>query len=177
MHPPPQRRTAAASTSSSRRRRVATRSRLPPRATTPRRPRPRCATTAASRSRLASAGTPGLFWHVQYSSGFFLDKGVVAWLYNPSAPNSSAYRLIPAIVSNSFFDFHGTAGPYTLIVDANGYLSHEEPITLGTTPNPHDVKLNAAPPELYQTIAAYGPTDWSNLTVWRNLTLNPDSTL
>src|SRR2546426_540845 len=121
--------------------------------------------------------TPRLFGHVQDSSGFFLDKGVVAWLYNPSAPNSSAYRLIPAIVSNSFFDFHGTAGPYTLIVDANGYLSHEEPITLGTTPNPHDVKLNAAPAELYQTIAAYGPNDWSNLTVWRNLTLNPDSTL
>src|SRR5213594_3127359 len=121
---------------------------------------------------------PRLFGHVQdRSSGSFLGSGVVAWLYNPAASNSSAYKLIPAAVTGSFFDLHGPAGPYTLIVDADGHLSHEEGVTLGTTPNPHDVTLDASPQELYQTTIAYGANDWSNLTVWRNLTLNADSTL
>src|SRR5439155_13577291 len=120
---------------------------------------------------------PRLFGHVQNSSGAFLSSGVVAWLYDLSAPNSSANRLIPAAVSGSFFDLHAPAGTYVLIVDANCYLAHEESaITLPTT-NPHDVTLNAAPQELYQTTIAYGANDWSNLTVWRNLTLNADSTL
>src|SRR5437899_6757296 len=120
---------------------------------------------------------PRLFGHVQNSSGAFLSSGVVAWLYDLSAPNSSANRLIPAAVSGSFFDLHAPAGTYVLIVDANGYLAHEETsITLPTT-NPHDVTLNVAPQELYQTTIAYGANDWSNLTVWRNLTLNADSTL
>ena len=120
---------------------------------------------------------PRVFGHVQDSSGAFLSSGVVAWLYDPSAPNSSAYRLIPAAVSGSFFDLHAPAGTYRLIVDADGYLTHEEsPLTLPTT-NPHDVTLNAAPQELYHTTVAYGASDWSNLTVWRNLTLNADSTL
>jgi len=120
---------------------------------------------------------PRLFGHVQNSSGAFLSSGVVAWLYDLSAPNSSANRLVPAAVSGSFFDLHAPAGTYVLIVDANGYLAHEEgAITLPTT-NPHDVTLNAAPQELHQTTVAYGANDWSNLTVWRNLTLNADSTL
>src|SRR6266545_6054028 len=119
---------------------------------------------------------PRIFGHVQDTDGSFLSAGVVAWLYNASASNSSLYRLIPATVSASFYDIHAPAGRYTLLVDANGHLSHQEQVTLPTT-NPHDVTLSAAPPELYQTKVAYGANDWSNLTVWRNLTLNPDSTL
>src|SRR5207244_17860 len=102
--------------------------------------------------------------------------GVVAWLYNPAAPNSSAYRLIPATVSGSLYDIHAPAGTYTLIVDADHFLSHKASVTLPTT-NPNDLVLQAAPPELYQTTVGYGANDWSNLTIWRNVTLNPNSTL
>ena len=118
---------------------------------------------------------PRIFGHVQDSSGAFLD-GVVAWLYNPGALNASAYRLIPATVSGSLYDIHAPAGTYTLIVDADHYLSKKASVTLPIT-NPNDIVLQAAPPELYQTTVAYGATDWSNLTIWRNLTLNADSTL
>src|SRR6266571_6342032 len=119
---------------------------------------------------------PRIFGQVRDTDGNFLGSGVVAWLYNPGAPASSLYRLIPAAVSASFYDIHAPAGTYTLLVDADGHLSHQEQVTLPTT-NPHDVTLAAAPPELYRTKVAYGANDWSNLTVWRNLTLNPDSTL
>jgi hypothetical protein len=118
---------------------------------------------------------PRIFGHVLDSSNNFLD-GVVAWLYNPGVANSSAYRLIPATVSGSLYDIHAPAGTYTLIVDADHFLSHKASVTLPTT-NPNDVVLQAAPPELYQTTVAYGASDWSNLTIWRNVTLNADSTL
>ncbi len=119
---------------------------------------------------------PRIFGQVRDTEGNYLGSGVVAWLYNPGAPASSLYRLIPAAVSASFYDIHAPAGTYTLLVDADGHLSHQEQVTLPTT-NPHDVALAAAPPELYRTKVAYGANDWGNLTVWRNLTLNPDSTL
>src|SRR5438034_489410 len=118
---------------------------------------------------------PRIFGHVLDSSNNPLDA-VVAWLYNPAAPNSSAYRLIPATVSGSLYAIHAPAGTYTLIVDAEHLLSHKASVTLPTT-NPNDLVLQAAPPELYQTTVGYGANDWSNLTTWRNVTLNPDSTL
>ena len=118
---------------------------------------------------------PRIFGHVLDSSNNFLD-GVVAWLYNPTVANSSAYRLIPATVSGSLYDIHAPAGTYTLIVDADHFLSHKASVTLPTT-NPNDVVLQPAPPELYQTTVGYGANDWSNVTIWRNVTLNADSTL
>ena len=131
--------------------------------------------SATSTTTINLVAGPRIFGHVQDSSGAFLD-GVVAWLYNPAAPNSSAYRLIPATVSGSLYDIHAPAGTYTLIVDADHYVSKKATVTLPTT-NPHDVVLVAVPSELYQTTVAYGANEWSNLTIWRNLTLNPDSTL
>ncbi len=115
--------------------------------------------------------------HARDPSGVFLGSGLVAWLYNSAAANTSAYRLIPAVVSSSLFDFHAPAGTYTLIVDADGFLSNETSVILPGVTNPYDVVLQPAPREVYQTTVSYGPRDWNNLTVWRNLTLNPDSTL
>ncbi len=110
------------------------------------------------------------------SNGNFLASGVVAWLYNPSALNTSAYRLIAGTVSASAFDIHAPAGTYRIIVDADGYLAYEALVTLPVA-NPYNVMLQPAPREVYQTTVSYGSADWNNLTVWRNLTLNPDSTL
>src|SRR5438876_2081862 len=121
-----------------------------------------------------------LFGHVQNSSNYFLDSGVVAWLYNPLAANTSLSRLIPGTVTASFFQFDTARVPsatYTLIVDANGYLSSKESITIPGVTNPHDVALQPAPQERYGTTVAYGTADWNNLTIWRNVTLNADSTL
>jgi len=121
-----------------------------------------------------------LFGHVQNPSGAFLGSGVVAWLYNPLAANTSLSRLIPGTVTASFFQFETARVPnaaYTLIVDADGYLSSKESITIPGVSNPHDVTLQPAPPERYDTTVAYGTADWNNLTAWRNLTLNADSTL
>jgi len=122
-----------------------------------------------------------LFGHVRdRSSQEFLTSGVVAWLYNPSAPNTSASRLIPGTVRDSLFQFEDArvpSGVYTIIVDANGHLAHTASVTLSGTPIESDVELDAAPPERYETTILYGALDWNNLTVWRNLTLNADSTL
>src|SRR5438876_565731 len=121
-----------------------------------------------------------LFGHVQNVSGAFLGSGVVAWLYNPLQANTSLSRLIPGTVTASFFQFETARVPsatYTLIVDANGYLSSKESITIPGVTNPHDVTPQPAPQERYGTTVAYGTADWNNLTAWRNLTLNADSTL
>jgi len=116
-----------------------------------------------------------IFGQVTDPNGNFLGSGVVAWLYNPGAPITSAYRLIAGTVSASAFDIHAPAGTYTIIVDADGYLAYESTVTLPGVLNPYDVVLQPAPREVYQTTVSYGSADWNNLTAWRNLTLNPDS--
>ncbi|MGI0148346.1 MAG: carboxypeptidase-like regulatory domain-containing protein, partial [Thermoplasmata archaeon] len=122
-----------------------------------------------------------LYGHVRDAdSGVFLGTGVVAWLYDPTEGNTSAARLIPATVKDSLFEFEDSRvppGPYTIIVDAKGYLAHVAPITLPVTEPEYNVNLTAAPPERFETTVLYGAQDWGNLTVWRNLTLNADSTL
>jgi len=122
-----------------------------------------------------------LFGHAVDTNHTFLGSGVVAWLYNPLQANTSLSRLIPGTVTASFFQFETARVPspatYTLIVDADGYLSSKESITVPGVTNPHDVTLQPAPQERYGTTVAYGTADWNNLTAWRNLTLNADSTL
>lgn len=118
-----------------------------------------------------------IFGQVTDPNGNFLGSGVVAWLYNPGLPITSAYRLIAGTVSASAFDIHAPAGTYTIIVDADGHLAYESTIILPGVTNPYDVVLQPAPREVYQTTVSYGSADWNNLTAWRNLTLNPDSTL
>ncbi|MCI4371088.1 MAG: PKD domain-containing protein [Thermoplasmata archaeon] len=129
------------------------------------------------------SGTVELFGQVKSSSGAFLSSGVVAWLYNPFTPgnNASISRLIPGTVSASLYQFETARvpnGQYYLIVDADGYRSSRETLNLtGALMPPHDVTLQPAPQERYDTTMAYGAADWNNLTLWRNLTLNADSTL
>jgi PKD domain-containing protein len=121
-----------------------------------------------------------LYGQVKDANGF-LESGVVAWLYDPTAPVTSISRLIPGTVRDSYYQFEETRVPngipYTLIIDADGYLSSKESITLTGAPTQHDVILQPAPRERYETLILYGTADWNNLTSWRNLTLNADSTL
>src|SRR5207302_5786804 len=46
-----------------------------------------------------------VFGHVLDPSGGFVSAGVIAWLYNPAAANTSLSRLIPGTVSASYFQF------------------------------------------------------------------------
>src|SRR5438309_805084 len=122
-----------------------------------------------------------LFGHAVDTNHTFLGSGVVAWLYNPLQANTSLSRLIPGTVTACFFQFETARVPgpatSTLIVDGDGYLSYKESITVPGVTNPQDVTLQPAPKERYGTTVAYGTADWNNLTAWRNLTLNADSTL
>jgi len=138
--------------------------------------------SAVSAVNVTLTGTVELFGQVQSPSGGFLTSGVVAWLYNPFTlgNNASISRLIPGTVSASLYQFETARvpnGQYYLIVDADGYLSSRETLTLTGAQIAHDVTLQPAPPERYNTTVAYGAADWNNLTAWRNLTLNADSTL
>jgi len=126
-------------------------------------------------------GTVELFGQVKSSTtGAFLSSGVVAWLYNPSAPASSISRLIPGTVSSSLYQFETARvpnGPYTLIVGADGYLSFKQNLTLTGAQVRLDPPLRPATEERYDTTVAFGAADWGNITVWRNITLNAASTL
>ncbi|HKW42721.1 MAG TPA: PKD domain-containing protein [Thermoplasmata archaeon] len=115
--------------------------------------------------------------HARNPSGQFVGSGLVAWLYDPTRANTSTYRLIPATMNSSLYDFHAPPGSYRIIIAANNYLAYAASVILPGVTNPYDVVLQPAPHEEYLTTVAYGTADWNNLTSWRNLTLNPDSTL
>ena len=117
--------------------------------------------------------------HARNPSGQFLSAGLEAFLYNPAAPLSSGVKVIRADVTLSFFKVNAPAGSYVLIIDANGYRAYTEPglaVTTGSTIT-REVTLQPSARETYSTTVAYGASDWNNLTVYRNLTLNPDTTL
>ena len=136
--------------------------------------------SATSSVTVTLAGTSVLFGHVRDPDLVPISVGVVAWLYNPAAANTSISRLIPATVGGSLYQFETARTPngaYTLIVDANGYRSSSQSVTVTGTPTLLDVTLQPATKEQYTTTVAYGAADWNNLTVWRNVTLNADSTL
>jgi hypothetical protein len=132
---------------------------------------------------LSPTGAIEVFGQVKSPAGAFLSSGVVAWLYNPftAGNNASIARLIPGTVSASSYQFETARVPnaqYYLVIGADGYLSSRETLTLTGVALPrHDVTLQPAPQERYDTTVAYGAADWSNLTAWRNLTLNAASTL
>jgi hypothetical protein len=120
-----------------------------------------------------------LFGRVTASNGTPLGTGVVAWLYDHTRADTDEFRMIPATVKGSLFEFEDprvAPGTYTIIVDAKGHLAHRNTVIFPGTPPEYNVILTPAP-EHYATTVLYGVQDWNNLTVWRNLTLNADSTL
>jgi hypothetical protein len=112
------------------------------------------------------------------ATGVFLSAGLQGYLYNPSLPNTSGVKLIRADVFGTLYRFHAPAGTYTMVVDANGHQANVSTIVITAGSNQiRDLVLKLSPREVYATTVVYGAADWNNLTIYRNLTLNPDTNL
>jgi len=119
----------------------------------------------------------GIQGHARNTAGQFVSAGLQAHLYSASAPLTSGVKIIRADVVGSLYTFHAPAGTYTMVVDANGYAAYVTTVTVtaGVTIT-RDATLPVSDRETFATTVLYGRQDWNNLTIYRNLTLNPDST-
>jgi hypothetical protein len=133
--------------------------------------------TAPSSIQISMTAGVSVVGHARNAAGQFVSAGLTGWLYSPSTPKYSGTKAIPAVVSGSLFSFSAPAGTYQMIVDANGYTAYDQPITVTSGTLSQDVTLQTSPQERYQTTVQFGTRDWNNFTVYRNLTLNPDTTL
>ncbi len=118
--------------------------------------------------------------HARSTSGNFLSDGLVGFLYDPNTATakSSPFKVIRAAVTGSFYQFHVPAGvTYDMVIDANGYRAYTTTVTTIAGTLTRDATLAVSDPEKYATTIVYGSNDWSNLTIYRNTTLNPDSNL
>lgn len=113
--------------------------------------------------------------HARDSVGRLISAGLVGFLYNLNTANNSGTKVINAVVNQSLYTFHAPAGDYRMIIDANGYQASNTPVTLTSGTRTIDVFLQPASQVLDQVTVLFGPKDWNNLTVYRNLTLSPDS--
>ncbi len=136
---------------------------------------------------LSAAGTVTIPMTVQFTvvgharnpQGQFLSAGLTATLYNLVVPKSNSSKLISAVVSGSLYTFYAPAGTYRMVVAANGYTAFHTDLPLSGTPTTvsQDAVLSPSPQELYTTTVLFGRQDWNNITILRNWTLNPDSSV
>ena len=117
--------------------------------------------------------------HARNTQNQFVSAGLTATLYRLDVPKYNGSKLISAVVSGSLYTFYAPPGSYRMVVDANGYSAYTQPLTLTGSPSTvsADATLTVSPQEPYLTTVLFGPRDWNNLTVDRNWTLNPDSTI
>ena len=114
--------------------------------------------------------------HARDSAGRFISAGLTGTLYNTN-PAVLGAKVIQANVVGSLYTFNAPPGTYRMVVDANGYTAADIGITLVSGSLVQNVVLTLSDREEYKTTVVYGTADWNNLTIYRNLTLNPDSTL
>jgi PKD repeat protein len=133
-------------------------------------------TSAVSSLRIKLAGGIVVTGHARNPQGQFVSAGLQGWLYNTDPGANAANRAIRADVTGSLYTFHAPAGTYVMVIDANGWSANRTTRTFVATPgSPIDVVLSATDAEEFRTTILYGSADWNNLTIYRNLTLNPDS--
>ncbi len=112
--------------------------------------------------------------HARDAFGRFVSTGLVAWLYDGAAANNSGTKTLAAVISGSYYTIHAPAATYTLIVDANGFQAFEATIVVSANVT-QDAVLVKSDPVRDEITTVFGPADWNNLTVYRNLTLNADT--
>ena len=133
-------------------------------------------TGVTTETRIELAGGVTVTGHARDAAGRFLSAGLQGTLYNLNPAANRAEKVVPATVVGSLYSFNAPPGSYRMVIDANGYRAANVPVTLVGGTQLEDVTLAVSEKEEYRTTVQYGPTDWGNLTVYRNLTLNADST-
>ncbi len=107
----------------------------------------------------------------------FISAGLTGWLYSPTAAKSAGDKVISAFINGSLYTFSAPVGSYRMVVDAKNYIAYDQPVTVTSGTKLLDVNLTASPQERDNITVAFYPKDWSNFTVYRNLSLNADSGL
>ncbi len=105
----------------------------------------------------------------------FIEEGLVAYLYNVDGVEP-AKRLLTASVTGSSYTFYAYPGNFILIVDADGWEANRTDINVAAAGR-IDRRLRESPEERVDATFQYVQNNWNELTVWRNLTLNNDSTV
>src|SRR5438445_324766 len=82
-----------------------------------------------------------------------------------------------AVISGAVVDAYYAAASQVVASDANGYKDYATTVTTIAGTLTRDATLAVSDPEKFSTTIVYGSNDWSNLTIYRNTTLNPDSNL
>src|SRR3990170_2722179 len=115
--------------------------------------------------------------HAPDAEGRFITAGLTGTLYNLNASVSEGAKIVRAAVTGSLYKFNAPAGDYLMVIDAKGYKASSTPVPLTSGSVLRGSTLALSDPEEYRTEVVYGRSDWGNLTIYRNLTLNADSTL
>lgn len=135
-------------------------------------------TGTVSSTRIKLAGGLTITGHARDTQDRFISSGLVGWLYNTDPAANPANKAIRAAVTGALYTFHAPAGTYIMVIDANNYGANRTTRTFAVSPGtPIDAVLANSDPEEYRTTVLYGTADWNNLTIYRNLTLNPDTTM
>ncbi len=108
--------------------------------------------------------------------GTFIDEGLVAYLYNTDGGTPQAKRLLTATITGSSYTFYAYAGNFVLIVDANRKAASVTSLSV-SSPVRIDRVLSGSPEERVDITLRYLQGGWNGLNIWRNLTLNEDSTI
>jgi len=103
-------------------------------------------------------------------------QGLTGVLVNTSFAVRPEVRILPGQAQDNQVLFWASNGDYLLIVDANGKTAYSQNITVNGRNQTLVAELRNSPQELFSTAIAFaGNNDWNNLTVYRNITLLPDS--
>ena len=135
------------------------------------------AVSASGRVRISLQDGVVLTGHARDSQGRFITEGLTGTLYNTNPSVSEGAKIVRASVTGSLYRFNAPAGDYLMVIDADGYKANATPVTLSSGSVLQGSTLALSDPEEYRTEVVYGRSDWGNLTIYRNLTLNADSTL
>ncbi len=106
-------------------------------------------------------------------------QGLVGYLYNRNTAVPEFRKVIGARVEGSQYIFYAEPSQdYRMIIDADGYRAS---VTLVTTPASGYMIVNStltpSSMEEYRAEVIFRETDWNNLSIYRNLTLRPDTTI
>jgi len=113
------------------------------------------------------------------AEGNFISAGLEGYLYDTSAIANPAWKIVNAKVVGSSYTFNvAFGGTYRMVIDANGFRANVSTQDLQPgLARRIDAILERGEREEYRTAVVFEPSDWNNLTVYRNLTLNADTTL